>query len=227
MKRTMLVRPVLSERSTSYVRQVEPTKNQLKTGKVVPLIPPLIRGYDIKGQNRTVLETEKKEADLASILELSNTLSAADKKTLLAHLALDAQKQASAPDRDRDMWSRAVYEELLGAFNREGGAAQGAVLVKRSLTTSSAWAPIESFMQSNHLDALTVVQRQAIYVLLAKLLVESAQFISRRGRAPLSAGLVGSCAVNIASIFDTAFPGYISAGLVHLVAKQLDKRATF
>ena len=78
-------------------------------------------------------------------------------------------------------------------------------------------------MADAKLDKLAVPERQSVYNLLADLVVRHAHGISMRSAAPLSPKLVANCSNNVASIFDKAFPGYVRAGLAHIVARQLTR----
>ncbi len=168
------------------------------------------------------LAGEKKEnVTVEGLLAAAEQLNAADRKTLLAHLALNEQTSSQGSGRDLDMWAQAVYEALVQAVGTEAGAGQGPALVKRSLGLPAAWAPVVAFMEASKLRSLTVTERQSVYALLAKMVVQNARFISRKSGAPLSAKLVGNCATHVASLFDNAFPGYVSSGLALIVARQL------
>lgn len=76
-------------------------------------------------------------------------------------------------------------------------------------------------MRASRLQDLTVPERLLAYRLLAGLLVDYADDLSRRTGAPLSLRLVTSCADKLAGVFDQAFPGYVAAGLAPVVARQM------
>lgn len=220
MKKVTLLRPAPPARKDYYVRQ----RHAVNSGnsKFRGEVPPSIEGvYPPGGIGGKVKEKEKPSVSLADLLTLAEQLPNAERKTLLAQLALKAQSSDGGQDRDKDMWAQAVYEALARAFEHEGGAGQGPALVKRSVSVPAAWAPVADFMASSKLDDLTVTERQSVYGLVAQLVVQNARSIARRVNAPLSAKLVASCASNVASLFDNAFPGYLAAGLAPIVAKQL------
>jgi hypothetical protein len=76
-------------------------------------------------------------------------------------------------------------------------------------------------MADSGLDKLKVVERQSVYMMLARLVIDKAKYVASSSNATLGPRLVGTCAANIAGVFDAAFPGYLASGLAHLVAKQL------
>ena len=159
---------------------------------------------------------------LTSALDLAAGMSKAERQELLDRLALDGQLSAkSQSNRDIEMWSVAVHAALGDAISSGGGENYGVGLVKRTVGLPAYWRPVESFMQASGLQELTVVERQQVYSLLARLLVDHALEVSRRTGAPLSPKLLGTCSSNVASVFDQSFPGYAAAGLAHVVARQL------
>lgn len=225
MKRVQLSRPLLGERRDEYVRG-SPLRNseEKKISGITPPSPPPLplkgRGWGV-GDSLQVSHGEKKKPSLDDLLRLADQLPVAERKTLLARLALQAQTTDSGQERDRDMWAQAVYDELARAFGRGDGAGQGPALVKRSVSNPTVWAPVAEFMAHSKLDQLTVTERQSVYGLVARLVVENALYVARKIGAPLSAKLVATCSANTASLFDNAFPGYLAAGLAPIVAKQL------
>lgn len=84
---------------------------------------------------------------------------------------------------------------------------------------------MRGFMADAKFDQLKVAERQSVYALLAQMVVTQAQAISRNGYAPLGPKLVANCSQNIAGLFDQNFPGYLRAGLAHIVARQLTRTA--
>jgi hypothetical protein len=240
MKRVMLTRPVRPV--TSYVRassnSSKPAINcgvkqgsKAATSKVKqdpkmasrkpPYIPPLKGGIVYKGSLAGVVEKKENRATLEEAVNLASQLTPSERKQLLAKLALTAGALDIEQSRDVDMWSVAVQTGLQAAHGGGDSPALGPALVKRTVGSSQAWGPVDSFMRNNGLDKLQVSHRQGVYMLLAKLVIERAQDVASYTNQPLSAKLVGTCSANIAGVFDKAFPGYIAAGLVPLVAKQL------
>lgn len=70
------------------------------------------------------------------------------------------------------------------------------------------------------LSELPVVDRQAVYNMLADLLVQHAKELARYTGAPFSVKFIANLAQNISGVFDAAFPGYLEAGLAHVVARR-------
>lgn len=168
---------------------------------------------------------EKKESNVASLLEQANSLTAAQRQELLDNLALNNQlTHKAATNRDLDMWAEAVaiaLDEVVGSNTGEGGGSYGSLLVKRSLGSSACWRPIEAFMEKSKLRSLMVNERQAIYLLLARLLVEHCKERCRYVGAPLSLKFVSQQTSSVAGVFEQSFPGYLAAGLAPMVAKQM------
>lgn len=145
-------------------------------------------------------------------------LSKEQRQDLLDLLALENVQGVGG--RELDMWSAAVATALEDAIGASGGAAYGQMLCKRQLGSSSTWKPIEAFMRTSGLIDLVVVERQAVYNLLARLIVDAAGYSARRSGAPLSLKLTASHTGQVNGIFERAFPGYLAAGLAYVVAKQ-------
>lgn len=149
-------------------------------------------------------------------------LSKAEKKKLIDRLLLD-QHLSAAPtsaDRDLDMWASAVHNALVRVVGGGGAGVAGPTLVRKLVGVGNAWRPVEAFMQSSKLCELPVVERQRSYNMLANLLMNHVRHVARASGAPLSAKLVGACAVNLPGVFEGAFPGYLEAGLAKIVARQ-------
>lgn len=216
MKRVVLTRPVRSNRK-DYAAEKENGQ-----GKRDGCIPPLKGGIYTPTLSRGAEKKERGDGDaaLARVLALADQLKPAERKKVLAHLAL-AQGQQEGETRDIDMWAQAIYDGLTHALGGEGRAGVGPLAVKRVLAAPAVWHPVVAFMESSKLHALKVVERQGVYRLLARLTIDKAQFIARQGRAPLSAKLCAQVAVNLGGIFDQAFPGYLANGLAPIVARQM------
>lgn len=153
-----------------------------------------------------------------TLLGQAGKLSKQERQDLLDRLALENVRPTAS--RDLDMWSLAVARALEGAIGASGGEAYGQMLCKRQLGLSSTWKPIDAFMHSSGLAALPVVERQAVYNLLADLMVEAAGTIARRAGVSLSLKLTAQQTGQVGGIFERAFPGYIAAGLAPVVARQ-------
>lgn len=170
-----------------------------------------------------LLNRKKLVASVDDVLTLASSLTQQQQQLLLSSLVLRLQASKAKDTRDVDMWSQAVHMALQSTRTRTGDTVQGPLVIKRALSRSSAWTPVAAFMSSNGLDQLSVTQRQSMYLMLAKLVVSKAQYIARKGGAPMSANLVASVGMNMASIFDQAFPGYLENNLALLVAQQLTR----
>lgn len=97
----------------------------------------------------------------------------------------------------------------------------GPLIIKRVVGSTSQWRSVADFMQSAGFADLKVVERQSVYMLLADLLVKYAKGIARHSNVPLSPKLVGNCVANLAGVFDQSFPGYLEAGLAHVIVRRL------
>jgi hypothetical protein len=218
MKRVILARPLRS--ATPYVRTA---KKEEVVGNTHPTPPPPSphRGRGGGGgitRAASHVDTENQSVDdlLASIQHLP----ANQRKELLAKLSLNAQTLPSGEARDVDMWAGALYEAIVAANGGDGGGLGGPAQIKRLVAVPSAWANVANFMESSHLDQLTVTERQSVYGMLASLVVTNARYVARKSRIPLTGKLVANCATNVAGIFAQSFPGYLESGLALLVAKR-------
>lgn len=119
------------------------------------------------------------------------------------------------------MWATAVHEALQEALGGSLGSTVGPMAVQRIVGTHKAFEPVSEFMAHSRLREVQVVERLALYRLLAELLVAHARKVARHVDAPLSLKLVVNCTNNVAGLFDSAFPGYLGAGLAHIVARRL------
>lgn len=171
--------------------------------------------------SKKVKVVKKAAVDLDSLLEQAALLKPADRKQLLAHLALAAHDEEIRPSRDLDMWATAVYTGLTRAIGHGEGAGQGPALIKRVVGARAAWAPVQDFMVSSKLDQLQVTERRAVYDFLAVLVIARAKSVSNHVGAPLGPKLVANTAPSIAAIFDAEFPGYLASGLVRIVARRI------
>jgi hypothetical protein len=152
--------------------------------------------------------------------EILKGLDSTAKKELLDRLLLEQQMNPDrGQDRDKDMWAAAVYREL----SRIGGGADGGLMpqgvIRKAVAVGTSWQHVESFMKNSRLAEMTVTEKQAVYYLLAQLLVEHARYVARNSGAPLGVKLVTQCTGNLAGVFENAFPGYLEAGLARVVAR--------
>ena len=164
----------------------------------------------------------KQEEQLDNLLEQMTQLTPALQKQLLDRVAARQLLDQSSKRADRDiaMWAAAAYDAFCSAIGGPGAAGVGPVIARRLLGVASAWQPVEQFMAAAKLQELPVVDRQAVYYMLADLLVEQTRSIARYTGAPFSVKLMSTVVVNIAGLFDSAFPGYLEAGLARVVARR-------
>lgn len=168
--------------------------------------------------DKEVREVEK----VADLVKQASLLSKVEQQELLDHLALQNQLTAKAnQSRDLDMWATAVGMALDETVGGSDGGSYGSMLVKRLLGSTSCWRPVEAFMVSSKLQELRVVERQAVYMLLARLLVDHAGYVARKSGAPLGPKLVGQCTGSLPGVFEQSFPGYLAAGLAPVIARQM------
>lgn len=130
----------------------------------------------------------------------------------------------SAADRDLGMWAEAVHKALQDCLGSSGQDLPGVQAVRKLLSASSHWAPVQAFMQASKLDQGTVQERQLAYHCLAGLLVRHARGVARHTGAPLVPKFVANCCHNISGVFDEAFPGYVASGLARLVVKRTQQK---
>lgn len=226
-KRVVLTRPeyvgVAAARTTSTLIPSTSKQARLHKHHTPPPHSPLYGGGEVGGgviANRTPEQQQKNEVEQA--LDVIRQFSPEQQQALLDQLALQTQLQRSTAEiRDVEMWSVAVYESLQKALGGGGAGSAGPMLVKRVVASPSAWRPIAQFMRAGRLTGLKATERNSIYCMLADLLVGHARRVARRSGAPLSVKLVGNCAGSISGVFEAAFPGYLQAGLVPIVARQL------
>jgi hypothetical protein len=196
MKRVTLVRPL--RKTTTYVKQ--------EATKTLPAA------------------TEKKQVSVEQVIALAQQLNPSERKELLARLALESQTLPPEQQRDVDMWAAAVYDALSAAIGGGGEGLQGPLVVRRILAVPAAWGPVQSFMRASKMDALSVTERQSVYMLLARLVVDAARYVSRTQHVPMGVKLVASCSSNITGIFGQSFPGYLESDLAPMIAKMLRGR---
>lgn len=183
---------------------------------------PPFKGVHIEGSGATpkheVINFVK--VDVETLVASANRMTAAERKELLARLSL-SESGINGQERDIDMWSGAVYEALLRLAGQGDGASLGPLVIKRLVTAPNAWSPINAFMKASKLDRLTVTERQSVYQLLARLLVQHAKQLADHKGIVFSAKLVVTCGTSIAQVFDRAFPNYVASGIAHIVARRL------
>ena len=212
-RRVILTRP--ERKVNAFVKKEK--NNSLGLNPTPPTLSPLGGGGVGGLPNREVVE----KITVSDLVTQAESLSLADQKELLARISLLTQTLPASEARDSDMWATAVYQALTAVVGGGGEGMAGPLAIKRVVTVPGAWGPVRSFMAASKMNSLTVSNRQSVYMMLAKLVVENARTVSRKAGIPLSAKLVANCSSNITGIFDQSFPGYLSSGLALMVARRL------
>lgn len=156
-----------------------------------------------------------KEPELDDLLAAASSLSPEKRRELLARLSLASQEQGEG--REVEMWSEALYEALAAVDPSSPGPA----VIRRLVSPSSAWQPVAEFMRFAKFDALKVAERRSVYGMLAKLVVEDARRWSQWSGVPLGPKVCAQRGRDVASTFESAFPGYLRSGLAMVVARRL------
>ena len=189
-----------------------------------PVAHPSTRGVCVGGgfEDGSRMQAHVHASPAEQLLAEMMKLSVAEQKELLDRVAAQAllEQTAKRADRDVAMWAEAVYRAYCSAVGGPGAAGVGAQVFRRLLGAASAWQPVEQFMSSAKLLELPVVDRQAVYNMLADLLVQHTRSVARYTGAPFSVKLISGQTVHVAGLFDNAFPGYLEAGLAHVVARR-------
>ncbi len=178
-------------------------------------------GVGAPGRSGAPPRTRGREGLLDALMETTKNLTSAERRELLARLALEAQAPDSGEVRDLDMWSEAVYEALGAHAGAGAGSVPGPGVIRGLVGSPKAWAPVRDFMQSSKLALLKVAERRSVYGLLARLVVQDSVDFCRWSRAPLGPKVVSQRCEHIAGTFDQNFPGYLASGLAPMVAKAL------
>lgn len=97
----------------------------------------------------------------------------------------------------------------------------GPMLVKRLVGSPSHWKPVALFMSSSGLAELQVRERQLAYHLLADLLVKHVCQVASHVGLPVGLKFLGNNVASITGVFEQAFPGYLAAGLAHVIVKGI------
>lgn len=217
MKKTTLGSPrVFTRPPPPETSRTSGSPKEKRAGNNPPPPPLPLRG----GEGRGVLPRDAVEG----IVEQARSLTRDELRQLLAKLSLLATEQVGRSDRDLDMWAGSVYD---GLVSLNGGSARGLVgpaLFKQALASAAAWHPVTGLMSSAGYDKLSVTERQAIYRMLAGLLLRHAAYLNRERSVPISPKMLASCCANITSLFDNAYPGYLRSGVALVIAKALIRR---
>lgn len=181
---------------------------------------PLYRG----GVIPLPLPTPAAPRSVDQVLEEIKTWTPAQQESLLAKLSLELSTRAdSTQQRDQEMWSGALYEALVASNGDHAGGLPAPMLLKRAVASPTNWKVVRDFMDDSKMSRLSVQERQVCYGLLAKLVVDRAEFVVTNWDVPMSAKLIGDQQRHLHSLFDQAFPGYLRSGLALVVARSLVK----
>ncbi len=161
------------------------------------------------------------EEAVKQIKELTALLNPKLRKQVLAELSLQALDADIGEVRDLDMWAASVYDAIVASNGGGAMAVPGPAILKRALAAGGAWSYVRGFMVDAKLDELNVAERQSVYGMLARMVVQQAKRISSNSNAPFGPKLVANCSHNVGALFDRDFPGYLKAGLARIVARQL------
>jgi hypothetical protein len=221
MKRTTLTRPDRAITVTSFVRDKGgPAEPKTISGQNSGCIPPFTRGGYIH-PHFPLQQEEKKSTKLSELLAGAESLSPSERKELLARLSLFSLKPTPRQDdRELEMWTQAVYSALERAVGAGSGGGGGPMVLRRLLSASKNWGATQDFMATPGLRELDVGARQSVYMLLAEILVGHAKQLAQHIGAPLGPKFVANCSADVGALFESAFPGYLSSGLVGLVARR-------
>lgn len=172
-------------------------------------------------------KNEEKTNQVTSLMDQLQSLDKATRKQVLDQLALQVHNEHSrgGDNRDLDMWAAAIQTALQSAIGGGGGADCGLLMIKRFCAPRANWGPVEEFMTSSNLISLKVNERNAVYRMLARLLVEHCQRVCQFTGAPLTAKFVAAKCSELPGVFDKAFPGYLRMGIALVVARQLGARS--
>lgn len=193
-------------------------------GGVIPPILPVDEKIGRKSINIDSLDISQNEILAGSVMDqvkaLCEKLGKKEQKQVLDYLSLQSLQKTDKDLRDVDMWINSLYQVCQNMKNVMQIGFSPAML-KQQAGSGQAWQPVSEFMEDSGLMTLKVVERQSVYRMLAGLVVENAQKVSRNADLALSAKLLANCASNVASLFDNEFPGYLQSGLALMVAKRL------
>lgn len=137
-------------------------------------------------------------------------MSAVSRKQVLDYLLLLAQTPAGDKDRSVLMWRDSVARSLRKRLPGSVADFPPKVLVTES---NASVKKVEDFLHSVTPVTLSTPERKAVYDLLADLLADRAYEIAQRASIPLSLKLILSTADQLHGVFDSAFPGYLQAGM--------------
>jgi hypothetical protein len=222
-KRATTSRPVRDYSKPGYPRSEQGSAaDDKKSGGTGRVNYPSLEGVIINPPSSPGPGKEKPAA-LEAILEQVALLPPADRKKLLARLSLDQQSQ-KPEERELSMWTAGVTEALERISGGASGASHGPMVMRRYLAPSSCWTPIAEFVEAAGFSSLEVTKRQSIYNMLASLLVQYASSVASQVGAPLTPKFVADRCQHIGVVFETAFPGYLRAGLARVVAERLTEK---
>lgn len=155
-------------------------------------------------------------------LKILRSLKRSDQKSVLDQLAYQLGSEAShAASRDKEMWAGAVYDAIVQAIGGGAGGLPGPMVFKRVLASPESWQHVDGFMQSSGFSGAPVSERNAVYQLLAKIMTAHAVHLNRTFGYPLTPKMLGNLTQHLPTLFEDAFPGYLSAGLASVLLRSL------
>lgn len=174
-----------------------------------------------KGGSCAQAHTHERTSEATDLFTAATSLSVEERQRLLDHLALSLQENLSPQHRELAAWSEAVRESVEAAVQINLPPA----LIRRAYAARSAWKPVEGIFAAARLEKVEVAVRSLVYRLFADILVEHAVYAAKKAEVPLSVKFLVNCSVNLPGLVENAFPGYLAAGLLPVVAKRLARRA--
>lgn len=206
---------VLAVLSTGPTRtRVRKAQNQVQGEAPPPTTPHPLRGVGCGGGVLSLPGQQLGTVD--KILESCSKLDAAERQQLLEALSLQ-QLTEEHTSPERGLWAGAVHE----AMKRSLGDAPSVPMLRKQLSTRAAWAPVQHVIDAAGGARLQRVQVLALLDLLAGLLVRHVATVAARSGAPATSRLLVNCVPALPAVLDQEFPGYMAAGLLHIVVRQL------
>ena len=170
-----------------------------------PIIPRTISAVDkIKDGIKKLSKQERKEVrDYLSLLD----------KNALADKKID-----QTATRDEDMWADQLYQcvqNALGSDRVSANRSSAALLLLRK-----SYCVVERFLHDAKIYSDKSYERNAIYLLLANLLVKYSRSLAGKVGLPVSIKFTVQQIEKIPALFDLAYPGYLESGLASMVIYQ-------
>lgn len=146
-----------------------------------------------------------------------------ERKEVMDYLRLlDSQEQVGAPEKDRELmlWTESLAMEMERVTRHRPRLFPLPVAMSGSIRT--AFNTVSEFLNSAGLIGEgKTYDLQLIYQLTSQLMVQHARNIAGRGNFPISVKLVLNTATKLPGLFDSAFPGYLEAGMTKVILNHL------